>query len=384
MIGFKNLFGGLRQSKPPDRKTIENWFYGNWDAQNIQNLLHGSMAALLEQIDADQIVERHASASDLNSNGGELIKGKVLKMLSGPAPGYIEKTLTSSQMAIAERVYNEIRLNRYGELYASAMAMAIFHATMAWYAEQYEHAIALATHVIDDIAPHAGEAYRVRAFSCISLGKFEEAISDLRKALASTPQPSGAAEPLAAIEAFLQQRQAPHVSFLKKTDSYPCGFYRTGIQEALLVLTTFGLYTPIWLIRSRHVANRRLGFKKTPWYFWIMLFIPIVFLYPIYSTLSLLQKSCKHQLPESQIPPFFLFGILYSTLAYFAKLSPPLDLLYLSCCIPIGIMQSFSYKAEISYCQPTNAQTKFNKFEWIIISLGACVIVLAIIGSFIK
>jgi tetratricopeptide (TPR) repeat protein len=211
MTVFKNFFGGMQQNKPPDRKTVAKWLCGNWDARQVHNLLLGSNAAFLEQMDAERIVERHASASDLNGDGSEFIKGKILKMMSGPAPGYVEKPLTPSQAAVAEKVYNEIRLNRYGELYTSAMATAILNASMAWYAEKYEHSIAIATHVIDDIAPDAGEAYRIRAFAFISLGRFEEAVADLRRALASIPQPTGAAEPLAAIEAFLQQqRQAPH------------------------------------------------------------------------------------------------------------------------------------------------------------------------------
>lgn len=205
---FKIFFGGMSQSKPPDRKTIAKWFYGNWDARKVQNLLHGSMAAFLEQMDTEHIVERHASASDLSGSGGEFIKGKILKMMSGPAPGYVEKPLTPSQTTIAEKVYDEIRLSRYGVLWASGMAMAIFNATTAWYGNKYEHSIAVASHVIDDIAPDAGEAYRVRAFSFISLGRFDEAVADLRKAIASNPQPTGATEPLEVIEAFLQ-RQAP-------------------------------------------------------------------------------------------------------------------------------------------------------------------------------
>ena len=90
---FKKFFGGMQNGKPPDRKTMAKWLCGNWDARQVQNLLQGLQVAFLEQMDAERIVERHASANDLSGDGGELIKGKIIRMMTGPAPGYVEKPL---------------------------------------------------------------------------------------------------------------------------------------------------------------------------------------------------------------------------------------------------------------------------------------------------
>jgi tetratricopeptide (TPR) repeat protein len=88
-------------------------------------------------------------------------------------------------------------------LYAKGVGSALFNAMMAWYGGLYDHSITVATHVLDDLDPFAGEAYRIRAFSHIELGKYSEARSDLRQALASSPWLGGAKEPLAALDALL-------------------------------------------------------------------------------------------------------------------------------------------------------------------------------------
>jgi hypothetical protein len=98
----------------------------------------------------------------------------------------------------------------------------------------------------------------------------------------------------------------------------PPGYYRTSLQVALMYVATAGLYGIYWLIRSRYAANKRLGIKDTPWYFWLTLFVPIVFLFTIFSTLSLLEKSC-------QAEPY--------NLAFFAG------------CIPVAIMGSVAIRS---------------------------------------
>jgi tetratricopeptide (TPR) repeat protein len=204
---FKKLFGTKRQDEVPDKRTLTKWlFLGDSNPRRVQDLLRSFLTAFLEMLDRDGIVERRASAIDLEGNGADYIKSKVVKLMSGPAPGHVEMPLTPSQMSVAEKIYDEIRLSRYGDLYAAGMSIALFNAMMLWCVDKYEDSVAIATHVIDDIAPDAGEAYRIRAFSYISLGRLNEAITDLRKALASTPQPNGAIEPLTAIEKVLTER----------------------------------------------------------------------------------------------------------------------------------------------------------------------------------
>lgn len=206
---FKKLFSVKHQDEVPDKRTLARWLcLGNSNPRRVQNLVRSSVTAFLELLDQDGIVEREASASDLEGNGGDYIKSKVIKSMSGPAPGYVGMPLTPSQKAVAEKIYDDIRLSRYGKLYAAGMSVALFNAMMLWLVDKYEDSAAVATNVIEDIAPDAGEAYRIRAFSYISLGRLEEAVSDLRKALAQTPQPTGATEPLAAVEKVLAERAA--------------------------------------------------------------------------------------------------------------------------------------------------------------------------------
>lgn len=206
---FKKLFGTKGRDEVPDKKALAKWLLlGDSNPRRVQDLLRSFVAAFLEILDRDGIVERQASAIDLEGNGADYIKSKVIKLMSGPVPGHVEMPLTPSQMSVAEKIYDEIRLSRYGDLYAAGTSVALFNAIMLWCIDKYEDSVAIATHVIDDIAPDAGEAYRIRAISYISLGRLNEAVTDLRKALASTPQPNGAIEPLTAIEKVLGERTA--------------------------------------------------------------------------------------------------------------------------------------------------------------------------------
>jgi hypothetical protein len=125
----------------------------------------------------------------------------------------------------------------------------------------------------------------------------------------------------------------------------PPGYYRTSLQVALMYVATAGLYGIYWLIRSRYAANKRLGIKDTPWYFWLTLFVPIVFLFTIFSTLSLLEKSCQARLPGKKIVPFYIFGIFYFVLIPLSRLPEPYNLAFFAGCIPVAIMGSVAIRS---------------------------------------
>ena len=144
----------------------------------------------------------------------------------------------------------------------------------------------------------------------------------------------------------------------------PRGYYRSGIQVALLYVTSFGFYYPYWLIRSRYAAERRLGRKSTPWYFWLMLLVPVVFLYPMFSTYSMLGMSCRERLPNARIVPFVWLGILFSILVTLYKLPGPYLLFGFAACVPIAVMQQYSYLADVSKATPEPRQRRFRWFEW--------------------
>lgn len=199
---FKALFGGS-SSGPPDKKTLSKWF-GYRDVRYAQNALQAFTVTFLEALDKEHLVERSATASDVSGDGADFIKGKIIRLMSGPAPGHKELPLTQSQESVARRVYDQIRSSRSGEVYAAGLSAALLNAATAWCAGQYELSKSIASHVISDIDADAGEAYRIRAFASISLGDFAPAVNDLKRALASTPRPQGAEEPLAAIQKLLQ------------------------------------------------------------------------------------------------------------------------------------------------------------------------------------
>ena len=201
MESSKRLFGG--SSGPPDKKKLSRWF-GYRDVHFAQNALRSFSKVFFDQLGEEQLVEKNASVSDLSGDGAGFIKGKIIRLMTGPAPGYEEKPLTPSQVAVAQKVYDQIRLSRYGAAFVAGQAAALFNAATAWCAGQYELSKTIANHVISDINPDAGEAYRIRAFASISLGDFQPAVNDLKRALASTPQPLGAEEPLRALQKLLK------------------------------------------------------------------------------------------------------------------------------------------------------------------------------------
>lgn len=198
---FKGLFGG--STSPPDKKTLSKWF-GYRDVRYAQNALRAFTATFLDALDEERLVERNASPGDLTGEGAELIKGKIIRLITGPAPGYQERPLSSSQIRVAENVYDQICSSRFGASYAAGLSAALLNAATAWCAGQYELSKTIANHVISDINPDAGEAYRIRAFASISLGDLKSALKDLKKALASKPRPHGAEEPLSALQKLLK------------------------------------------------------------------------------------------------------------------------------------------------------------------------------------
>ena len=198
-----SFFGRPKSKKAPDLRTLAEWLSGT-DRNLVKRAMDGFTAVLLEELDKDGIVERLASRTDLAGNGADQIKGQVIRLMTGGGPGAVPREpLTRSQVAVAQRAYDEIRKRGCGELYGAGLAAALLNATAAWYGEYYDHSISVATHVIIDLDSQAGEAYRVRAFGRIVRGEYAEARDDLRKALSLTPSLGGATEPLAAMEGLL-------------------------------------------------------------------------------------------------------------------------------------------------------------------------------------
>ena len=147
------------------------------------------------------MVEKFETTVPLPSDSVDMIKGQVIRQMTGGSPGQqAPRPLTPVELNIAQRVYDDIRQRGTGNLFSAALSATLFNAMAAWYAEMYEYSIAIATHVIEDIEPMAGEAYRIRAFSRIALQQYPDARDDLREALSRTPSLSGAKEPLAAMD----------------------------------------------------------------------------------------------------------------------------------------------------------------------------------------
>ena len=158
------------------------------------------------------------------------------------------------------------------------------------------------------------------------------------------------------------------------------GYYRTGFQVALLQLCSLGLYFPYWLIRSRAVANRRLDRPPTPWFFWLMLFVPIVFFYPLFSTLSLLQRSCKKNIrPRVN---FVFLGVIFGILTVCWRYPGTYDLLGLLTIVPLGLMQFYSYAVDVTLSAPSADRLRLHWIEKLIVVLGIALVPLTILGSF--
>ena len=200
---FKKLFGGGFKL---DRTNLAKFLLGT-DLRQAARYHQGFAAVLLEQLDESRIIEENTPAEDLTGDGADLIKGSVMQLLQGGPErlGFTKKELTPGQDEAAFRVCGIIASLDQGELFSAALSAATFNAMMAWYLERYLDAIAIATHVIENLSSSNGEAYRVRAFAYIMLGNLTAARDDLRMGMQVMPQMTGAAEPLAAVEQELQK-----------------------------------------------------------------------------------------------------------------------------------------------------------------------------------
>jgi hypothetical protein len=201
MLG--KLFGGGK-AKLPNRKTLAQLLCGP-DIRLAERFYTAWVASALEYLDESRLVESMVTEADRANSGADLIKGCALQFFQGGPNriGFTPKSLTDSQVAAAFKIYEAIVAGGFGELLAAAKAAAVSNAMMAWYAHQYAVSIALATHVIQNVAANAGEAYRIRAFSHIMLGELNKARADLQQGLSVTPSLEGAREPLDALERAL-------------------------------------------------------------------------------------------------------------------------------------------------------------------------------------
>ena len=73
-----------------------------------------SLRPSLTALNKEQLVEKSACPGDLSGEGAGLIKGKIIRLMTGPAPGYQEKPLSPSQLAVAQKVYDQICSSRFG------------------------------------------------------------------------------------------------------------------------------------------------------------------------------------------------------------------------------------------------------------------------------
>lgn len=198
---FGKLFGGKGNRGVPDKRTLSKWLAGS-DVNVVDRWLKSWMAALLEMLDAVPM-EGYAMPADLENGGRESIKMKVIRLVLGPeAPGSSTLPLNSTQLISANLIYDEIRLCTEGDWHVTCVAVSLANACMAWYSDQFDFVVKIATHTLEDMPPQSAEAFRVRAFGYISLGQYSRAAADLRRALDLTPGLDGAREPLASIESL--------------------------------------------------------------------------------------------------------------------------------------------------------------------------------------
>jgi len=76
----------------------------------------------------------------------------------------------------------------------------------AWYTENYADAASIATHIVTNLDPANGEAYRIRAFARIMMQDLESARDDLQTGIRVMPSISGAKRPLEAVDRQLNSR----------------------------------------------------------------------------------------------------------------------------------------------------------------------------------
>jgi hypothetical protein len=196
------LFGGKSNRGVPGKKTLSKWLAGS-DVIVVDRWLQSWRAALLEMLDAVPL-ENYAMPADLENGGRESIKKKVIRLVLGPeAPGSSTLPLNSTQLTSAKLIYDEIRLCAQGEWHITCVAVSLANACMAWYTDNFDYVVKIATHTLEEMPPHAAEAFRVRAFGYISLGQYRMAADDLRRALVLEPGLDGVKEPLASIESWL-------------------------------------------------------------------------------------------------------------------------------------------------------------------------------------
>jgi len=161
------------------------------------------------------------------------------------------------------------------------------------------------------------------------------------------------------------------------------GFYRTGFQVMILMLCTIGLYVVYWLIRTRIAANRRLQRANEIWPFWLMLLVPVVFLYPIFSTYILLQRSVRLRLPHALLPiPFVVLGLFHLMTQSASRLYDVVGLWGFLAFIPIAVMQQYAIEADVAGGPIPRKAFAFSWIEWVLVGVGAIALALFIVGTF--
>jgi len=161
------------------------------------------------------------------------------------------------------------------------------------------------------------------------------------------------------------------------------GYCRTGFQVLLLLTCTLGLYVLYWLIRTRIEANHRLGRQNEPWYFWLLMVVPIAFLYPIFSTYALLEKSVRKRLAHVLIPaPLWLLGLLHLVLQTASRLYDVVALWGYVGFAAIAIMQQYAVETDFSEGSCSRREFAFSWIEWVLVVVGSILTILVLVGVF--
>src|SRR5271166_3490221 len=158
-------------------------------------------------------------------------------------------------------------------------------------------------------------------------------------------------------------------------------YMATPFQFGLLSFVTGGAYTVYWLFKLRRVIDYASGKEVAPWYWWLGLLVPLLNLFLYFGTLNDLEV--KVAAAGRRPPTLWLVGLLGGVLGGTWRL--PYDWWWISFLgfIPLAIVQSnaLAWQRQL-YNAPPRAH-RFRWWEWLIIAIGAIILLVAAVGSLI-
>ncbi len=159
---------------------------------------------------------------------------------------------------------------------------------------------------------------------------------------------------------------------------------RSPIQVAVLLFATGGIYGFYWAYKVRRWCEATLEKPNQALWKTIALVVPIFNLFLLFDLGQLVNGACfRANLPRPQVNlPMLGLSTFFINLLW--RLPDPYWFLSLFDFIPLTIIYSYMYRSQLRLNGAVAAPQKFTWFEWVIVTLGCLVLLLATFGAAVQ